>query len=121
MSISNPAELLILDATLRNTSYAAGGTIYASLHTADPGETGTAEVTGGTYARGTTTFAAAAAGAASMQGTVSFTNMPAGTVTGVGLWNHATAGTFLWGGTITSKVTNLGDTFQITSLTVSLD
>lgn len=121
MSISNSAEVLILDSVLRNSSFAAGGTIYASLHTADPGETGTAEVTGGTYARGTATFAAASAGAASMQGTVSFTNMPAGTVVGVGLWNHVSAGTFLWGGTITSKVTNAGDTFQLTSLTVSLD
>lgn len=121
MSISNSAEVLILDAVLRNQSLAVGGTIYASLHTADPGETGTAEVTGGTYARGTVSFAAASAGAISMQGTASFANMPAGTVVGVGLWNHVSAGTFLWGGTISSRTTNAGDTFQLTSLTATLD
>lgn len=121
MSIGNSLETLLLDAVFNNSTFGGGTAIYVSLHSADPGETGTAEMTGGTYARGTADFAAASGGAIAMSGTASFANMPAGTVAGVGIWNHATAGTFFWGGTITSKVTNLGDTFQLTSLSVTLD
>jgi hypothetical protein len=124
MSISNYLEENLLKEVFNATGFAAVGTVYGSLHTADPGETGTAEVTGGTYARQVAAFTTASGGTCSNSGTLSWTNMPAGTVVGVGLWDALTTGNFLWGGTLTAnKTTNLGDTFQIApnDLDITLD
>lgn len=115
--IGNFAEDALLDAIFNTTSYAPTN-IYMSLHTADPGETGASEVTGGSYARQTVTasFAAASGGSVSTNVDINFTLMPAATVTHIGIWDASTAGNFLWGGTLTaSKTTNSGDTFQIAS------
>ncbi len=94
---------------------------YISLHTGDPGGTGAAEVTGGSYARQSASFGPANAGAASNDVAVDFVTMPACTVTHMGVWS-ALAGTWLWGGILTaSKVVNAGDTFRfaIGNLTLS--
>ena len=125
MSISNYAENAILDATFRNVSFAGGATITLSLHTGDPGETGTAnEVSGGSYSRQTITFSTAASGGSiSAAAAVEFAGMPAVTgasyVTHVGLWassNH------LWSGALTSqRQVQAGDTLRISTLTVTLD
>jgi hypothetical protein len=123
MSISNYAELKILDAVFNNTSFAVSAP-YVSLHTADPGETGASEATGGSYARQLGSFAAAASGAVATDADINFTVMPAATITHVGVWDASSSGNFLWGGALTaSKTTNAGDTFKIASgsLTVSLD
>lgn len=62
-----------------------------SAHTADPGSTGTSEVTGGSYARQTTTWGSASAG--SRVGSQVAIPIPAGTtVTHWGLWSSG--GTF---------------------------
>lgn len=61
-----------------------------SLHTAYPGSIGSNEVTGGTYARVSATFGAAAAGVRSMISAVVL-DVPACTVAWIGVWN--TAGT----------------------------
>lgn len=124
MSISNYAELKILDLLFNNTSYGPLANTYVSTHTADPGETGASESTGGSYARQTASFAAASAGAVVSDADLVWTNMPASTVTHVGIWDASTAGNFLWGGALTaSKTLNAGDTFRINSgqLTVTLD
>lgn len=114
MSISNYLENVILDHILRNQAYTPAGTVYASLHTADPGETGTSEVTGGSYARQAIAFAAASGGTVSNSGTLNFTVMPAGTVTHMGLWDALSSGNFLWSGAATApKTLNAGDTYQI--------
>lgn len=124
MSISNFLENELLDTALAVGSYVTTN-VYVSLHTADPGETGASESTGGSYSRkGPTVFSAAAAGTTSNTAQIDFTNMPASTITHVGLWDAATAGNFLWGGALTaSKTLNAGDTFRIaaTDLDVSLD
>jgi len=115
--IGDFAENALLDAIFNTTSYAPAA-IYMSLHTADPGDTGASEVTGGSYARQnvTTSFAAASGGSVSSNALIEWTNMPATTVTHIGVWDASTSGNFLWGGTLTaSKTTNSGDTFQITS------
>lgn len=124
MSISDYLEAKILQEVFNNTDFSPVATVYGSLHTADPGETGTAEVTGGTYARQSVAFTTGTAGTCSNSGTISWANMPAGTVVGVGLWDADSSGNFLWGGTLTAnKVTNLGDTFQIAAgdLDITLD
>lgn len=76
-------------------AYGAAAT-YASLHTADPGTTGTSEVTGGApaYARKSLTWAAG-----SVDGVVTASatfDVPSSTaVTYAGLFTAVTAGTFL--------------------------
>jgi hypothetical protein len=102
-------------------------TAYVSLHTADPGTTGTSEVSGGAYAR---------------QGPIAFTNSgneptvasnsailtyPAataawGTIGWFGIWTAATAGTFQGSGAVTTpKAVNSGDTarFAAGALTIT--
>ncbi len=123
MSISNYAEVLILDKFLRNVDFTIT-TVYVSLHTADPGETGASEVSGGSYARQACAFDAAASGATANSALETFSSMPAVTVTHAGLWDAASSGNFLMGGALaTSKVLNSGDTFEIAigDLDVTLD
>ena len=57
--MSNFLENALINATLRNTTYTSVATIYVALYTSDPtdADTGT-EVTGGSYARTSVTFAA---------------------------------------------------------------
>lgn len=71
----------------------AGACTYASLHTADPGTTGTSEVSGGTYARVALTWnTSSGTGTATASATF---NVPASTtVTYAGLTTASTGGTF---------------------------
>lgn len=72
---------------------------YISLHTADPGGTGTSEVTGGTYARKQTTWGTV--GGSQVTGSAITADIPAGTtITHWGLWSGLTGGTFLYGGAL---------------------
>lgn len=121
--ISNYLENKILDKVYRNVDFTVSA-VYVSLHTSDPGETGANEVSGGGYARQSATFTTASNGATENSSTIEFTNMPATTVTHVGIWDAASAGNFLWGGALTSsKNVNAGDTFRIPAgdLDVTLD
>jgi len=72
-----------------------GLAVYASLHTADPGATGTSEVTGGSpaYARKALTWAAAATASKSSNVGLVF-DVPAVTITHLGYWSAVSAGTF---------------------------
>lgn len=80
--------------------------VYASLHTADPGTTGTSEATGGSpaYARKAITWNAAASGALDNNANPVF-DVPAGTYTHFGLWSAATSGTFYGGGALSASET----------------
>ena len=74
----------------------AGAGTYISAHTADPGTTGTSEVTGGSYARQQTTWGAASAG--SRVGSQVSIPIPASTTVAYwGIWSAVSAGTFLGG------------------------
>ena len=124
-TISTYLQNKILDKTLRNTDYTVA-TVYVSLHTANPGEAGASEVTGGSYARQSASFDAATGdpGVGDNTANIVFASMPAATVTAVGLWDASTAGNFLWGGDLTaSKPVSAGYTFQINAgaLDVQLD
>ena len=80
------------------------------------------EVTGGSYARQSVTFTSASSGSASNNADISFTSMPAATVVGVEVYDSAGSPVRIWYGALTaSKATNSGDTFTISSgsLTVS--
>jgi hypothetical protein len=124
MSISDYFENKILDHMLRGTAFTPPSAVYVSLHTADPGETGTNEVTGGGYARQQVTFNAPSAGSMTNSNLLRWNSMPAVTVTHVGLWDAASAGNPLWFGPLSSSVTlSAGSAFEIAagSLTVTID
>lgn len=105
---------MIIDHIFRNQAFTPPTTIYCSLHTADPAETGANECTGGSYARQSVTFSAASGGASSNSGALNFTGMPACTVTHVALWSLVSGGNCLMEGALTSsKAVGAGDTFQI--------
>lgn len=92
------------------------GDLYVSLHTGDPGESGTNEVVAGgnAYARKQCNFSAAGAKASSNSADLEWTNMPGVTITHVGLWSALTNGTFWWAGAVSpNKTVSAGDTFKI--------
>jgi hypothetical protein len=104
MSISDYGENKLLDAVFNATTTGGGlptANPYIALHTADPGETGTNEATGGSYARQQADFSAAAAGTLQNNANIDFASMPA--VTGNGIvgwsaWDAVSAGNCLWTG-----------------------
>ncbi|BDC48919.1 hypothetical protein F183_A12350 [Bryobacterales bacterium F-183] len=87
---------------------------WISLHTADPGATGTNEASGGAYTRNALTQFTAVDddGAAKRVRNVPplFIQVSAGTYTHLGLWDAVSGGNFLGGGPLSSPATvNDGD------------
>ena len=106
----------IINKILRNTDFAHPAALYVSLHTADPGETGANEVAPGgyTYTRQAVNFDAPAGKATQNSALLEWLNMPAVTITHLGLWDASSAGNFWWGGPFSSQVPlSAGNTFQI--------
>lgn len=120
MSISNYAEDALLD-TLRNTSFAVANT-YLQLHTGDPGEDGTANVASES-SRQAVSFSAASGGSMASSAAVTWTNVSTTEAyTHWSMWDASSAGNALWYGALASTASvTAGDTFQITSLTLSLN
>lgn len=120
MTISNYGELAFLN-TLRNTSFAVTQP-YVKLHTGDPGEDGTnnaaTEAT-----RKSVSFSAASSGSMASSATVTWTNVSTTeTYSHWSLWDASSSGNCLWTGAFSSSASvTAGDTFQITSLTLTLD
>lgn len=115
--LSNFLENEILDHILGTGSYTMP-TGFWSLHNGHPAETGANELTGGSYARQSVAFGAAASGAASntAQEQWDLTGVTGATIFFVGYWDAATVGNYLWsvplGGTpATFTATNAGDVF----------
>lgn len=102
-NISTALRNTILDRVFRNQAFTPPATIYASLHTASPGDTGANEAAGGSYARQGVSFGAPTADGAGYSITnsanVSF-SPAAGTYSHLGLWTASTAGTFWAGDTL---------------------
>jgi len=91
--------------------------VYVALFTSDPGDdnTGT-EVSGGSYARQSVTFAAPSGGATSNSGDITFPEATAdwGTVSHVGIYDASTDGNLLFHGALTqAKAVYSGDQFII--------
>lgn len=120
MSISNYAENALLD-TLRNTSFAVANS-YVKLHTGDPGEAGTSNAATETT-RKVVSWSAAASGSMASSATLEWTNVSTTeTYSHWSLWDASSGGNCLWTGALNaSAAVTAGDTFQITSLTLSLD
>lgn len=82
------------------------------------------EVTGGSYAAQSATFTTASSGATSNSADLTYTSMPACTVTGLEVWDTSGSPRRIWYGALTaSKTVNSGDTFVIAAgdLDLSID
>lgn len=108
----------LLDHTFRNTSYTPPTTIYAKMHTGDPGSAGTANASAQTT-RVATTFAAAASGSIAISNTPEFTLNASETITGVSFWDASTSGNFLYSAQASvSKGGVSGDIIRISTNTI---
>jgi hypothetical protein len=124
--ISNYLEDALINGTLRATTFTAPAAVYISLHTADPTDAGTGtEVSGGSYARQSATFAAPSNGASATDADVTFPQATGnwGTIGWIGIWDASTTGNMLYHTALdASKAIDTGDIFKIASgsLTVTL-
>jgi hypothetical protein len=124
--ISNYLEDALINGTLRATTFTAPTTVYISLHTADPTDDGSGtEVSGGSYARQSATFAAPSNGASATDADVTFPQATGnwGTIGWIGIWDASTTGNMLYHTALdASKAIDTGDIFKIASgsLTVTL-
>lgn len=98
-------------------------TVYVSLHSGAPGDTGANEISGGSpaYARKSTAFSAAAAGSMDNSDAPVF-DVPAGTtVAHVGFWDAVTAGNFLGSVDVTDEVFAGQGTYTLTDADLNLN
>lgn len=103
-----------LDAVGNATSFSVA-TPYIKLHVGNPGAAGTANPAVETT-RQSASFSAATGGILTSDADTSWTNI-AGTETALFFtsWDAATAGNFLFSGTVTANAYTAGDTFTISS------
>ena len=104
MTISNYLEDKLLDLVLRNTTFPPIAAVWASLHTDDPGETGTGSPLA-SCPRFPVTFGAAASATSANNATASVvTSASAVKITYIGLWDGSATATanHLWSGQMTS-------------------
>ena len=127
MTISNYLENLILNHVLTSstTPFVTTTMVYGSLHTGDPGETGTGNPLA-SCARMAIEFNTAASATSVNTTTVDFVTSASGTITHLALWDGSATATAncLWSGALaTSKNVNVGDTIRLSSgsLGVNLD
>ena len=124
--MSNYLENALINGTLRATTLTAPAAVYVSLHTADPTDAGSGtEVSGGSYARQSATFAAPSGGASATSADINFPQATGnwGTIGWIGIWDASTTGNLLYHTALdTSKTIDTGDIFKIASgsLTVTL-
>jgi hypothetical protein len=104
----------LLDAMCGNGAWSSSvTTLYAQMHTADPGTAGTSNVATETD-RMAVTFGAASAGAVTSDADGTITNVSTGEdYAYFSLWTASTSGTFLWRGLITANAVSAGNTFKI--------
>ena len=110
-----------LDALGNNTAFSVTA-CYVQLHVGDPGAAGTANAATETT-RKSVSFAAASGGAIASDADVTWTNISGSQdATYFTAWDGITDGTFLFSGTITGNPYTAGDTYTISSgsLTASL-
>ena len=98
------------------------GVTHVSAHTADPGESGTNEVSGGSYTREAISFSAASGGNldSSTQPQLNIPGTPT-TVSHIGFWTASSGGTFLGYKAITSETFNNDGTLTITDADLDLN
>lgn len=108
--------------SLGNATAFSVSNVYVKLHIADPGSAGTANPATETT-RKVASFGSATGGGLSSDAAITWTNIAGSEdATYFTAWDSATAGNFLFSGTITGNPYTAGDTYTIASgaLTVSL-
>ena len=122
--MSNYLENALLNATLNGTTYTAPANVYVSLWTSDPTDAGSGtEVSGGSYARTSVTFAAPSNGVTTNNADVTFPTATAswGTVGWIGINDASTSGNLLYHTALdTAKAIDSGDIFKIASGNLSV-
>lgn len=118
MSMTDYLEEKLLKHCANIAAFTAPSALYLALHTADPGDTGSAsEASGGSYARQLVAFTWNA-GASRLDSTASltFTNMPSGTFTHASVKDASSGGNTLMVGVFTSAQTlSSGQSLIVTS------
>lgn len=105
---------------LRGTTFTGAAGTFIQLHTADPGASGTANISAVTT-RQSATFSAAASGAIALSNSPAFTMTTTETITHISVHSASSAGTFYWSAALTtSKAVVNTDTLTFTSAGVSL-
>ena len=122
MTISNFLEDALLDTLDGSGSAYSASATYLKLHIGDPGEDGTGNPAAETT-REAVTFSAASGGSKVSTATVEWTLVAATeTYSHWSMWDNSTAGNCLWYGSLSASASvTAGDTFEITSLTLTLD
>lgn len=129
-AVSDYLENLWLNYALRATAFTSPTTVYISLHTADPGDTGANEVNTTPevwYARQSITFAAPSARAVSSNATVTYaqkSNVDALTITHFAIWDASSAGNCLFADALSSSVgvaQNQTPKFNSGNVTITVD
>jgi hypothetical protein len=122
--MSNYLENALINVTLRATAYTAPTTVYVALFTTDPTDAGSGtEVTGGSYARTSVTFAAPSNGVTTNNADVTFPTCTSswGVVTHLGIYDALTTGNLLYHTPLdSSKTVDSGDVFKILSGNLSV-
>ena len=109
MALTSGALNLMLDA------FAAAAT-HVSLHTAEPSGAGSNEVSGGSYTRELSGWAAADSGSVVNSGDIVFDVPSSTTISHIGYWSASTAGTFYgWRVLDTSQTFATAGTYTIVS------
>jgi hypothetical protein len=120
MSKSTYAINAALNVFLRDTAYTTPTTVYTALFNGSPASGGT-EASGGSYARQSTAFSAPSAGTTSNSAALTFSNMPAITITYIGIYDAVTAGNLLYYAAVTTSQTfTAGNTATIASSAISI-
>lgn len=99
-----------------------GLTLYAALHTGDPGAAGTSNASAETD-RQSMTFGAASGGSATQSGSVQWTSWDQGTetISHISYWTAASGGTFQGSDDLTaSREVNNGDTLTLSGCTIGI-
>jgi len=105
----------LLNAALRNVGYTSPATVYLACYTSNPTATDSGtEVTGGSYARPSITFAAPSGSTSVNNADVAIPGMPAVTVTHLAIRDAATGGNLLFYGALsTPRTLTAGDSFIV--------
>lgn len=123
--MTNYLESALIDHVLRNTTLTSPTTVYVSLHTASPTETGAVgelPVAAG-YARVAVTFGADTDGVSTNSGAVTFTASGGswGSITHFAIWDASAAGnSLLWSALDTSRTVNDGDSLEFATSAITV-
>lgn len=121
-NLPDTIENQLLDALVGTASFTMTTPCKLALMTANGSDSAAGtEVTGGSYARQTIAFNAAASGSIANSATINFTGMPACTVVGIEIYDNAgTPKRLAYGALTANKTVASGDTIQFGAGNITL-